>query len=405
MEYTLQRYIMAKGWRSFLQEESEHQWLAISVFFIFIIIGAVAIHGTSKLTGIDISDNSEMPNSRIMHIEHQSNDDYTAVAHTSDGIILYQFIDDKKKIIIDPNSETESNNVKFLASMTNGTVATSVHENSIMFIDEGVISHLNISDQSGSFSINQISPNYDEQVDSMLLITDEGSFTSFRGVEIDGTPSSNTPESDNIEWKEISPISNNEWIATGVLISSSGGDDNPASPQIKPVIGHVIWTGGFTAPMLHELYLGNNGEFHSLIKMDEKMIIAGTSQTVIFDSNDLTFESIDITSKAAVKSDCETIWFFGSMNSETVIKWSEEESKVIELQHKMPIEIETFSSSNEMIFMYGTDTNGENKILNFDPSSYGSIESGRGFLNFSFILVFTIAFIVMGWNVYDRMNT
>ena len=93
------------------------------------------------------------------------------------------------------------------------------------------------------------------------------------------------------------------------------------------------------------------------------------------------------------------------MNSETVIKWSEEESKVIELQHKMPIEIETFSSSNEMIFMYGTDTNGENKILNFDPSSYGSIESGRGFLNFSFILVFTIAFIVMGWNVYDRMNT
>ena len=204
---------------------------------------------------------------------------------------------------------------------------------------------------------------------------------------------------------EISPISNNEWIATGVLISSSGGDNNPASPQIKPVIGHVIWTGGFTAPMLHELYLGNNGEFHSLIKINEKMIIAGTSQTVIFDSNDLTFESIDITSKAALKSDCETIWFFGSMNSETVIKWSEEESEVIELQHKMPIEIETFSSSSEMIFMYGTDTNGENKILNFDPSSYGSIESGRGFLNFSFILVFTIAFIVMGWNVYDRMNT
>ena len=55
MEYTLHRYIMAKGWRRFLQEESEHQWLAISVFFIFIIIGAFAIHGTSKLTGMDIT--------------------------------------------------------------------------------------------------------------------------------------------------------------------------------------------------------------------------------------------------------------------------------------------------------------------------------------------------------------
>jgi hypothetical protein len=82
---------MAKGWRRFLEEESEHQWLAISVFFIFIIIGAFAIHGTSKLTGMDVSNNSEMPESRIMHIEYASNNDYTAIAHTSDGMYLYQF--------------------------------------------------------------------------------------------------------------------------------------------------------------------------------------------------------------------------------------------------------------------------------------------------------------------------
>ena len=62
---------MAKGWRRFLEEESEHQWLAISLFFVFIIIGAFAIHGTSKLTGMDIKNNSALENSRVLEISYQ----------------------------------------------------------------------------------------------------------------------------------------------------------------------------------------------------------------------------------------------------------------------------------------------------------------------------------------------
>ncbi|RPG75984.1 MAG: hypothetical protein CBE08_003190 [Euryarchaeota archaeon TMED248] len=396
---------MAKGWRRFLEEESEHQWLAISVFFIFIIIGAFAIHGTSKLTGMDINNNSEMPDSRIMHIEHASNNDYTAIAHTPEGMYLYQFTNGKDTIILDSNSESGTSNIDFLSLMNNGSVATSISENSIMLIDDGIVSYIDLSEERGSFGINKISQNYNENLDSMILITDEGDFTSFRGAGVDGIPSSATPETSNIEWRDISPISENEWIATGLLISSNGGENNPASPKITPVVGHVIWTGGFTAPMIQDIEFGDSGEFHSMVKIGEKMVIAGTSQTLVFDSNDLSFEYIDITSKAAIKSDCETIWFFGTIHSETVIKWNEHESRVIELQHKMPIEIETFGSSDEMIFMYGTDASGNNKILTFDSSSYGSIESGRGFLNFSFLLIFSITFVVMGWNVYDRMNS
>ena len=44
--------IMASGWRKLLEEESEHQWLAIGVFFIFIIIGGFLIGGTSSLEGM-----------------------------------------------------------------------------------------------------------------------------------------------------------------------------------------------------------------------------------------------------------------------------------------------------------------------------------------------------------------
>ena len=34
---------MASGWRKLLEEESEHQWLAIGVFFVFIIVGGFLI--------------------------------------------------------------------------------------------------------------------------------------------------------------------------------------------------------------------------------------------------------------------------------------------------------------------------------------------------------------------------
>jgi hypothetical protein len=70
----------------------------------------------------------------------------------------------------------------------------------------------------------------------------------------------------------------------------------------------------------------------------------------------------------------------------------------------MPIEIETSGSSSDVIYMHGSDSNGEYKILTFDTSAHGSIESGRGFLNFSFILIFSIIFAVMGWNIIERMK-
>jgi hypothetical protein len=239
----------------------------------------------------------------------------------------------------------------------------------------------------------------------MIMITDEGDHTSFRGVSDDGVPSSSMPNNVDVEWQKVEALNDNEWIATGVLISSNSNQNfNPASPEIKPVIGHIIWTGGFTAPMLDKMYTAPSGEFHSMIRMGDQMIIAGTSQTTIFDANDLSFEHSSITSKSAMKSDCNVVWFFGSLNSDSVIKWTKEGHEVIEMQHSMPIEIETQGSTSDMIYMHGSDSNGEYKVLTFDSSSYGSIESGRGFLNFSFILIFSIIFAVMGWNIIERMK-
>ncbi len=396
---------MAKGWRRFLEEESEHQWLAISLFFVFIIIGAFAIHGTSKLTGMDLENNYALENSRVLEISYQDNGEYHSVSHTNDGTYLYHFADGERTDIINPNTDPSASGIQFITQLDNGTVATSIEENSIMIIDGSTTSNITLNHDRGTFAIIDLSENMNEESTSMILVTDEGDHTSFRGVSTNGIPSSPMPETDGVEWQKIEALDDDEWIATGIMISSnSGQDNNPASPDIKPVIGYVIWTGGFTAPMLVKMSDAPSGEFHSMIRMGDQMIIAGTTQTTIFDSNDLTFEHSTITSSTAIKSDCEVVWFFGPINSDSVIKWTNEGHEVIDLQHKLPIEIESFGSSSKIIYMHGMNSNGEFKVLTFDDSTHGSIESGRGFLNFSFILIFSVIFAVMGWNIIERMK-
>ena len=42
---------MADGWRRFLEEESEHQWLTLSLFALFVVFGAFAIDATEHFVG------------------------------------------------------------------------------------------------------------------------------------------------------------------------------------------------------------------------------------------------------------------------------------------------------------------------------------------------------------------
>jgi hypothetical protein len=180
---------MAKGWRRFLEEESEHQWLAISLFFVFIIIGAFAIHGTSKLTGMDVEKNNAIENSRTLEILYQNYGHYYAVSHTNDGTYFHHYEDGVRTDIIDPDIDSSASSIQFITELDNDTIATSVQQNSIMMIDGSTISNTSLSDSRGLFNIIDLSQNLDEDSNSMIMITDEGDHTSFRGVTGDGLPS------------------------------------------------------------------------------------------------------------------------------------------------------------------------------------------------------------------------
>ena len=82
---------MANGWRGYLEEESEFQWIAMAGFLVFILLGALAIQGTSNLPGVEVgpSDSSHAGN-RVLDIEYSSGTTFTAKVLTDDGVDLYQ---------------------------------------------------------------------------------------------------------------------------------------------------------------------------------------------------------------------------------------------------------------------------------------------------------------------------
>ncbi|MEC7167509.1 MAG: hypothetical protein VXW14_00815 [Candidatus Thermoplasmatota archaeon] len=93
---------MASGWRKLLEEESEHQWLAIGLFFVFIIIGGFLIGGTSSLEGMvlgtDPSEKLEFEEGEFLleidyHPEAGWDEAHSAILKTQNGLEMYQQMD------------------------------------------------------------------------------------------------------------------------------------------------------------------------------------------------------------------------------------------------------------------------------------------------------------------------
>lgn len=66
---------------------------------------------------------------------------------------------------------------------------------------------------------------------------------------------------------------------------------------------------------------------------------------------------------------------------------------------KLPLQPTVSGFADSMIYIHGQDMFGEDIVYQFDTTLDGSIQSGRGFLNASFIFVCSIIFGVMIWNI------
>ena len=78
------------------------------------------------------------------------------------------------------------------------------------------------------------------------------------------------------------------------------------------------------------------------------------------------------------------------------------EVKVLPLEHDLPINVDLVRSEGDFIYAHGTDAKGDWETLTIDISAASSIESGRGMLNFGFLVLGTIALVTMLWTAWER---
>jgi hypothetical protein len=211
--------------------------------------------------------------------------------------------------------------------------------------------------------------------------------------------------SGDIAWNMVESLDDGTWIAIGSMSNSFGtDDDSPASPTKHPVIGFVSWSAGPTSPMLTSIEELNKGEIHSLIRLDNGSLLAAGTDSAIHIAKDRTTTTVNFASVSATLDDKGAVWMFGSQGSTSVVRMIDGVAEKMPLSQPLPLTIETSGFSNDVVYAHGTNENGEPAIYSIDTLATGSIESGRGFLNFLFFTGSCIIMGVMIWTVTKRIR-
>jgi len=368
------------------------------------------IKGTSFIPGIDLLDNEIGDDFRIMESTYiDENENYLLTYNQGEYELVWSENGDLKTVI-GSDSNHDASSIDFITKLSNDSIIVPQESSSMLLIQDGNVFPFETNYGDDVFAIKHIVENQQHSNDNLLMLTTEadGKY-GFRGLDSSGITSSATPDNQNVEWQKVASISDELWIATGIYVPSpSIGEDSPATPSIRPVYATIIWSGGYTAPMISYLDSGGTGEvgeYHSIIHYNhDEIIIAGTHQTIRFNHVTNSAEKIDFASVAGISDDCNSAWLFNGMDSRSVLRISEDNHEIMKLPHKLPLTVESSGFDGETIYLHGTDNSGTSKVLTFDTTAVGSIESGRGFLNLSFIIISLIIFSVMAVNIYDRFR-
>lgn len=393
-------------WRNMLKQESEHQWIAIAGFFVFIIIGAIFIKGTSHIPGVDLIDNELGTEYRIMDSKYADEDNSFMLTYTSGEFEYLAVNSGNKEVLIDSNSDIDAGSISGITMIDNGSVLIANGGNNAYLIDDSNISTFEINFGQDNFSLAQIEQSNDYSDLFLLITTENDNLQGIRGLNASGITSSSTPNNENVRWDSVSHVSTGKWIATGVYNTPvTSGDQSPAAPDMKPVWATILWDGGHTAPMIENIKIGLFGEYHSMIKLNHNhVIIAGTHETILLNHRSGSAINIDYSSVAGLSDNCNSAWLFNGKDSNSVLRFEGTSWDIEELPHQIPINIEASGFDGNTIYLHGMDDNGNSKTLTFDTSAVGSIESGSGFINLAFIIVSLIMFTIMAVNVLDKFR-
>ncbi|MEC8249551.1 MAG: hypothetical protein VX043_03420 [Candidatus Thermoplasmatota archaeon] len=393
-------------WRKAFQQESEHQWIAISAFFVFVIVGAIFIKGTSHLPGVDLTENELGTEHRIIEAAYVDSDDYIVLSYNLGEYDLIRMINGNAENIFEEDSGFDESRISTLELTSNNSILIANGINDVLLIQDFSALLFETNHGNSEFAVIDIKQSTDAVHNYLMITYEDDMETSIRGLNSTGITSAKTPNNENVDWHKIEHISDDLWLLTGSYNQPADtGDESPAAPDLRPVWSTVLWSGGSTAPMIDKLHIGDYGEYHSIISLNqEKIIIAGSHETLLFEHSTGNIVDIDYSSVAAVSDKCGSAWLFNGKGSKSVLRFTDSSWEVESLPHSMPLLVDSVGYDGATIYLHGTDDSGTSKVMTFDTTAIGSIESGSGFINLSFIIISLIMFTLMAVNMFDKLK-
>ena len=216
---------MAKGWRGLLEEESEHQWLAIGLFFVFIIVGGFLIGGTSSLEGMvlgtDPSHDLVFEEGEFLleigyHEDASWSQAHSAILKTSTGLKMYQQMDSDDVDDILPVNDPRIENITLFTADEDGTVTFSSSLNTLSTYVNGMISDQILDDGYGSeFGINAMASDSSSLLNNRLLVTSEDGGSGLRGLNGQGVITNSSAIQSSLIWDEAVYLADSTFLVAG----------------------------------------------------------------------------------------------------------------------------------------------------------------------------------------------
>ena len=405
---------MASGWRKLLEEESEHQWLAIGLFFVFIVIGGFLIGGTSSLEGMvlgtDTSDELAFEQGEFLidvEYHHQASwsQSHSGILKTVDGLKMYQQMgaDDVDDIL--PENDPSIANVTMFSADAEGIVTFSTSLNTLSTYVGGMVSDQILSDTYDSeFGIHGIAADSTSLLNNRLLITSEDGGSGLRGLNGQGLVTTSAPLQDFVVWDKVVYLKDSTFLVAGTFAIQTSPSQSPASPTPQIVMAHVYWDGDSTAPQIVRQMMGNGSEIHSMHTTKNGGAVASTNEEFYIISKDSVQVLRYASTTMMYESEHDRAWLFGERESESTLRIDVQtgQTSTKKLGYPLPLSPTSGVIAGDSMYIHGFDSQGQAQRMSLDLTLEGSLSSGRGFLNFAFVLVGVIMIATQGYLIVEK---
>jgi hypothetical protein len=240
-------------------------------------------------------------------------------------------------------------------------------------------------------------------LNNRLLVTSEDGGSGLRGLNGQGLVTTSSTIQNSLIWEEVVYLTDSTFLVAGTYTVQLQSQ-SPASPSTQIVLAHVYWDGDSTAPQVIRQSMGNGSEIHSISRTSGGGAVVASNEDLYIASVD-SIETMNYPSKAMIY-ECKQhrVWLFGERGSESVLRIDLETGDVSSknLAYPFPLQATSGMAEGGTLYIHGFDAQGEADRISLDLSIEGSLSSGRGLLNFGFILVGVIMIASQAYMMVEK---